>query len=468
MEKQKKIMAAAGGGDRLSDLPEPILHHILSKLWDEKQVVRTSILSTRWRFLWMSVPLSLCFTFPDSENQNFTLAYLACINGELYYWKSCEKIKRFRVWRLRYDEIYAKDVDLWIHFAMKVANVEVFTLSIISVNQQKYEFPQFGYKNSSLRELDLQHCQLNPCGSSVNWSNLVSLSIGYVELTDDAMEKVLSGCPNLERLELQKVSGIHRLETKSVKLRELTLEEYYDKNQDIWLEIIAPHIKHLEILGLSSEIRIEQGNVASLVYAIIRLNFDFEDEESNLEKEFRCLKELLQSVAHVENLELGSWCIECLSILELKGWQSPPSSRKLLELNVAGDQLDFPGICSFLQSSLDLETLVIDWFEDAPRDFLSSYTNEDKQTRRFETHNFNGSFPHLKTIKIDNLWGLLSENKFVLPLVKYLLKHAIVLEKFVIGTSFVGSDLFPDHAKMTQEFLSFPRSSPHISVVFSY
>jgi len=87
---------------------------------------------------------------------------------------------------------------------------------------------------------------------------------------------------------------------------------------------------------------------------------------------------------------------------------------------------------------------------------------------RFETHNFNDSFPHLKTVKIDNLWGLLSENKFVLPLVKYLLKHAIVLEKFVIAASFLGSDAFPDHAEMTQEFLSFPRSSPHISVVFSY
>ena len=57
----------------------------------------------------------------------------------------------------------------------------------------------------------------------------------------------------------------------------------------------------------------------------------------------------------------------CLSILELKGWRSPPSKRKFLQLNVAEDQLDFPGICSFLRSSLGLETLVIDWFGDSPR-----------------------------------------------------------------------------------------------------
>ncbi|KAK4729498.1 hypothetical protein R3W88_022486 [Solanum pinnatisectum] len=189
MERQKKIMAASRGGDRLSDLPEPILLHILSMLWDAKEVVRTNLLSTRWRFLWMSVPLSLCFTFTYSGNQNDTVAYLASVHRQLYYWKSCKKIKRFGIGRLRYDEIYSKDVHLWIHFATKVANVEVFKLLFITTSQHYYEFPQFGYRNSSLKALVLDHCQLNPCGS-VNWSNLVSLSIGFMELTDGAMEKV--------------------------------------------------------------------------------------------------------------------------------------------------------------------------------------------------------------------------------------------------------------------------------------
>ncbi|WMV40860.1 hypothetical protein MTR67_034245 [Solanum verrucosum] len=198
-----------------------------------------------------------------------------------------------------------------------------------------------------------------------------------MELTDGSMEKVLSGCPNLERLELQKVSGIQRLEIRSVKMIVLTIEEYYDKNHDIWLEIIAPHIKHLEILGLCSQIRIVQRNVSSLVYAILRLHFDFKNEESNLEKELSCLKELLHGVAHVECLEMSSWCIE--------GGSLHHQARNWLVLKLADNQLDFPGICSFLQSSLDLETLVIDWFEDASRDLLLRYTNEDKQIRRFET-----------------------------------------------------------------------------------
>ncbi|MCD9639349.1 hypothetical protein HAX54_023789 [Datura stramonium] len=96
------------------------------------------------------------------------------------------------------------------------------------------------------------------------------------------------------------------------------------------------------------------------------------------------------------------------------------------------------------------------------QDLLSRYTNEDEQIRRFETHNFNCSFPHLKTIKILNF------NGSMMPLVKYLLENATVLEKFVIAAKLQRGDEPQDYVKMTQEFQSFPRSSPHASVVFSY
>ncbi|KAK6781679.1 hypothetical protein RDI58_019475 [Solanum bulbocastanum] len=52
--------------DRLSDLPDSILIHILSMLHEDgKRVVRSSVLSKRWQFLWMSVPVSLEIRFPN-------------------------------------------------------------------------------------------------------------------------------------------------------------------------------------------------------------------------------------------------------------------------------------------------------------------------------------------------------------------------------------------------------------------
>ncbi|MCE0482548.1 hypothetical protein HAX54_041378 [Datura stramonium] len=101
------------------------------------------------------------------------------------------------------------------------------------------------------------------------------------------------------------------------------------------------------------------------------------------------------------------------------------------------------------------------------KDLLLRYTNEDEQTKRFEMYNVNCSFSHLETIKIDNFCGSLIENKYVLQLVKYLLKHATVLEEFVIATATL-QDTSPDYDKLIQEVLSFPISSSHSSYDFRY
>lgn len=208
------------GGDQLSNLPNSILLHILSMLPNNKEVVRTSVLSERWRFLWKSVPISLNFKFPASDNEIDTLDYLVSIHRELYYWRSYEKIQKLNVQDLKYVQRFSKDVDLWVHFATKLANVENFGLEF-NTDNQRYEFPQFAYKNASLKSLFLVHFQLNPFGN-VNWSSLVSLSMYNMEFIDGVMEKVLSEV----YLELDEFSGIHRLEISSVKLRELIMRVY--------------------------------------------------------------------------------------------------------------------------------------------------------------------------------------------------------------------------------------------------
>ena len=67
------------------------------------------------------------------------------------------------MWGLKYVQRFTKDVDLWVHFATKLANVEDFGLKFITDNQ-RYEFPKFAYKNASLKSFFLAHYQLNPFG----------------------------------------------------------------------------------------------------------------------------------------------------------------------------------------------------------------------------------------------------------------------------------------------------------------
>ncbi|KAK4350382.1 hypothetical protein RND71_029695 [Anisodus tanguticus] len=106
----------------------------------------------------------------------------------------------------------------------------------------------------------------------------------------------------------------------------------------------------------------------------------------------------------------------------------------------------------------DLETLVIDWTKQTSRDLLSRFINEDENGRMFEKHIFDCSLLHLRTVKIINYYGPLRANKFIMPLVKHLLKNAEVLENMVIAASlhynkFQGSDVSRDFVEIAQELL---------------
>ncbi|KAL3330978.1 hypothetical protein AABB24_034668 [Solanum stoloniferum] len=149
--------------------------------------------------------------------------------------------------------------------------------------------------------------------ADVKWSGIVSLSIAYTYLTDGAMEKILSVCPNLECLQLDHFWGFHHLEISNVKSRKLIIDNVETDECDVWPDIIAPYIQNLKILGSCRGIYLR--NVASLLTVVLnfKFDFDFEEEDPLQRKESTCLKELFQSVAHVEKLELGPWCIQVYS-----------------------------------------------------------------------------------------------------------------------------------------------------------
>jgi len=61
-----------GNEDRLSDLPEEVLLHILSLL-DTKQAVQSCVLSTRWRHLWKRIPTLKLYASSFSTPKQFAI-----------------------------------------------------------------------------------------------------------------------------------------------------------------------------------------------------------------------------------------------------------------------------------------------------------------------------------------------------------------------------------------------------------
>ncbi|GMP74867.1 hypothetical protein CsSME_00032140 [Camellia sinensis var. sinensis] len=302
--------------DRISTLPDKVLLHILSFV-PVKEVVRTKALSKRWEYLCTSLSTLVFenFDFEENKIQNF----VTFINHTLLLCK-CSNIKKL-VLDFRYKDCFASDINLWIRFAAH-NNVKhlYLRLGFSRVETDGYRLPQHLFTNSSLTNLSVLNCVVAPNGH-VSWTSLKCLSLEYVKLCDELIAKVLSGCPVLEFLELNSFTGINHLNIDSVSVKKVVIQHsVVVRNDESVLEISAPNLQSLELLGTFHRRKCRLVNVSSLVEANLSLTFDEtcgrDSEDDNL-KQWNQLKELLEGVQHVKALQLGTWCIQVCPFFQL-------------------------------------------------------------------------------------------------------------------------------------------------------
>ncbi|XP_057773774.1 putative F-box protein At1g49610 [Salvia miltiorrhiza] len=111
----------SGSLDRLSDLPDSLILEILLLLWEIRDVVRTTILSKRWKDLWTTVP-RLDFHFCD-EDPNF-------IRGVLAQWKGA-KILNFSITFISHDPPSSDIIDSLLLLAMEKQVAQLTMLGIL-------------------------------------------------------------------------------------------------------------------------------------------------------------------------------------------------------------------------------------------------------------------------------------------------------------------------------------------------
>ncbi|GJN02866.1 hypothetical protein PR202_ga20255 [Eleusine coracana subsp. coracana] len=173
MEHPGTIVVA--GGDRLSSLPDGLLHHIMYFM-KARQVVQTCVLSTRWRHLWRSVP---CLDVDQTEFETGVL-----VAGLREAWHKFEdfsvillgthvSIAHLDTFRLRTCYLFgaSKHACSWIRRAIKYGAQEP------GVHQRE----RGSFKPWRLRRLHLSN----------------------VDLEESFAEHLRSGCPSLEDLELK-------------------------------------------------------------------------------------------------------------------------------------------------------------------------------------------------------------------------------------------------------------------------
>ena len=126
----------ASGEDRISQLPDAVLRHILSFIPSTKCVVRTSILSTRWKHIWTCVPN---LYFDDAEFSS-SADFVAFVNRVLLV-RDSSAIQKFH---LHCNRCHAEDfsrIDGWIRTAVRY-NVVELDLCIDADTEEMFELPK--------------------------------------------------------------------------------------------------------------------------------------------------------------------------------------------------------------------------------------------------------------------------------------------------------------------------------------
>ncbi|KAF3457995.1 hypothetical protein FNV43_RR02657 [Rhamnella rubrinervis] len=190
--------------DRISHLPEPLIHHIFSFL-PTIFIVRMSLLSKRWRWIWVSNPFlyfgdfDYKITFPDKVNKRDMV--LKFVGNYLRSRKLYMQVPETSVTSFKFGTCYkfthsaTRRMDGWLNFCVQRRVKE------LDLRFKNYCLPKFVLNSSSLTVLKLRELKLEAPSLSILPSlKVLSLS---VECDAKSLQNLISGCPIIEELYLR-------------------------------------------------------------------------------------------------------------------------------------------------------------------------------------------------------------------------------------------------------------------------
>ena len=192
--------------DRISNLPDAVTDHILSYL-PIKDRVNTSLLSSKWRYKWATVP---CLVFDDESFPVPSDRHGAAITSKLV--SDIDRILLLRSgpickFELSYERILpSNEIDKWIlHLSRHPIKELILTIS----NLQVYAMPSCIFSCQDLTNLDLASCFLKPPSTFKGFKYLKFLSLWNVTVDQDVLENLIASCPMLEELDVADLVGVN-------------------------------------------------------------------------------------------------------------------------------------------------------------------------------------------------------------------------------------------------------------------
>nr|GEX04297.1 F-box domain, leucine-rich repeat domain, L domain-like protein [Tanacetum cinerariifolium] len=265
--------------DWISQLPESIVHHILSLLDSPKELVRMSVLSNYWFGLTASFPI-LDFNFSkfkeviessgipfdtDKDKREIFFKYV-----EYTISRFCEQNMNPHTVNLITSLVDPTEVDIIDRCLGLILKKGVQVLVVDTINRETYvsQPPKiYGVPNillsaSSLTSLTLSGCEL-PSSLMVyfvKFKSLKYLALKWVRLNEEVIEHITTSCPFLEELKVRYCHGFERFYVYG--LLNLKQAEVCFRREVERIDIEAPNICHLVLMDID-ERGVPSMNVAS-------------------------------------------------------------------------------------------------------------------------------------------------------------------------------------------------------------
>ncbi|CAN6702289.1 unnamed protein product [Malus baccata var. baccata] len=390
--------------DRISNLPWDVLDGILVRL-PLKEVVRTSILSSRWRHKWTGISQFViddkCIPRRISDKVARWESIMEILRQvQLHHTGPIEKFKLAAYCRPDHS-----DLDQWIHYLTDKGLKEFILQEFDTIKRFNLPFCLFSCR--LLNRLELFGCRIKPSSEAIGFKSLANLHLNEVCVTGGMLECLVLNSPVLERLTLLNIDHQIVLRIGNANLKYLKVDSNFD---DIYLEN-SPSLASVDI---------------GLRVRVIPLYFG--SEEGNLNRVIGCLhaiKKLTLSsamLAFLGNNDIPDklpTLLPHLSVLELKDVRLD----SLIEVLVC--------VCIF-RSAPNLEELHLS---------VADTTEYSRPAADFLiTKLSNHYFEKLKVAKIRAVQNVRNETIFI----QLLLAHSPVLKRMTIvhyGSRFLPTEV---------------------------
>ncbi|THG00938.1 putative FBD-associated F-box protein At5g56700 [Camellia sinensis] len=427
MMDQSSKLSDSKEKDRISNLPDEILSHILCFM-PTKYAARTSLLSTRWKSIWTSVHIIDLYSNEQSSG------FIDFVD-RLLLLRNSSNLNKFRL-QCQYGYRHPYRLNSWICTVIKL-NVKELVLNF-QFYQLLVELPQSLFTSVNLVVLKLAGAVFFGFPMPVFLPSLKVLHLHSLKfLDDDSFQNILSGCPVLEELDIERTNLWDNIKTLCICSSTLKKLRMYDNFCGTSLQqksvvIKTPVLEIFQLTDMYSVFDVDE------LPSLVKANFTIYFGDHRSEDYYNGVVGMLGKISNVQHLELRHGIpkvvIEAFDYNKLL-------LHNLTHLHLQIYDIQWSILLNLLGHLPNLKVLVF---------------NKNKGHKNLELCLWSGepkSVPKclslcLEAIEFSGFAGYKGE----MELVRYLLGNAMVLKKLTI-TSWTRSK------KIKADVLKFPRGS---------